>query len=746
MSVSFRLLTARLLTAAVLTLGLCVAATADEVALPPRALDFNLNNLGGNSGSGPGGGGFDSFQLNGTPFGRTSAKPQLSMAFTPATAGPGQTVTLSITLTVPEGGHTFSQRTERDGKPLFGGATAIAVPVPTPLVSLGDAWQPDRPPTLKSLGRIGQAEEYEGTVTWSRRLRIDPDFESTAPADVTADGSIDFQVCDQQCTPYERDVTALLTVDPALRVDAGDEDAAVVAFGSEADLGSGIDASETPFGETPFGEEAFGEEAFGSVVDAADASDLAAATSPVDGDYSAVLGEEFVVEKKPLLTLLGLAFLGGLILNVMPCVLPVLQIKAMSLSELSGEDRGRTIALGVAYTFGVLAVMAALAAGMILFKQAWGTQFGNPKFVLPVAAVVFALALSLLGVYELPLPGFVGRADAAAKKEGLVGAFVSGIFATLLATPCTGPFLGGVTGALLSQPTAAIVLLMLTIGFGLAFPYLLVSIFPRLVSWLPRPGIWMVKFKQLTGFVMLGVVLWLLHPLPDTLYEPALLLFLAIGLGLWMLDQFAGPEHAAARRWMMRSVSAAVVLLGGWASWQLLPATIQTPGGVIATEPVEVDRSAVQSQMASTERPVNPAADADLLEASSNLNWEPFTEDRLGRYLSEGRTVLIDFTADWCLNCKLNEANALNTAATKRQVTENNIPTLVADFTQQPPMIRKWLNKYGYDSVPLTVIIPQGRLAQTKVLDGIYSQSRLLNTLENAVATEPAGTIQAAAR
>ena len=739
-------------------LAAAVPAVAQETGADdsrrPSALDFPLGGLG-SGGSGLGGAGFggsgfgggDPFGIGGLSDPAGLDEPKVTAAVAPERAAPNQIVTVAITVRIPEGEHTYSLDKR------FTGATEIAIDVPTQLEAIEESFVPDR--EAHSIARRTiVTKEYEGEVTYRRQYRVRPStalsLEQGTP--VTLTGRIDFQSCDRLCRQFSEPFELTVTIDPAATATAAQstpqtlvpeaaEPAAgeEVAFGGEMAFGEVDDTTGEPGEAVAFGQ-TDGEQAFGSgdgansensenSENSADAVGFGSRSGSSDDPGAAAfdpLAEEYTVIEQTLPVLFLSAFLGGLFLNLMPCVLPVLQLKAMSVAQMAGESRRDAGLHGVGYTLGVLLVMGGLAALMAGTQAAWGTQFGDPRFAIPVALVTFALGLSLFGVYELPLPGFVGRADASVKKEGFGGAIFSGVFATLLATPCSGPFLGGVTAKLLQQPTPVMVLLMLMIGFGLAFPFLLVSFYPALVRWLPRPGMWMVKFKQFTGFVMMAVVVWLLHPLDARFYEPVLVAMVLIGLALWMVGELSGPHHRPARRRLVGLASLMVAGLGlGLGYWLLPEPTGAASEGMVAAQ--SIDGQAI----AEADR---AAAGANV--QTSHLDWEPFTEERLRGHLLAGRTVLVDFTADWCINCKVNEKVALNTARTKEFVTDHDVATLMADFTTQPPEVRKWLNKFGQDAVPLTVVIPKGRIRNAQLLGGIYRQATLLKTLEEAVADE----------
>ena len=304
-------------------------------------------------------------------------------------------------------------------------------------------------------------------------------------------------------------------------------------------------------------------------------------------------------------TYLLYAFLGGLILNVMPCVLPVIAIKVLSFVQQAGEDRSRILLLNLAYSAGVVLVFLGLASMTVSFKWGWGGLFERSEFSIGITAFVFVMALSLLGVFEIPIPGFVGNAAGTQQKEGPTGAFLTGIFATILATPCTGPFMGTALAWSVKQDPSSVYLVWGTMGLGMATPYLLFGLFPGAVRYLPKPGNWMVTFKQICGFVLLGTVVFLLYGLSDRFVVPTLTMLLGLGLGLWMIGNLYDLSSPRSWRVQMRTLALLVTTTISGLAWY-------------------------------------------MSTAGSTLKWQPYSTETLTTELIEKQNiVLVDFTADW---------------------------------------------------------------------------------------------------
>ncbi len=417
------------------------------------------------------------------------------------------------------------------------------------------------------------------------------------------------------------------------------------------------------------------------------------------------------------------AFLVGLILNIMPCILPVLAIKILSFVQQSGESRSRAILLNFSYTAGVIAVFMALALITVILKSSLSGMFQNTTFMIVMAGVIFTMALSLFGVFELPVPGILPSAND--HQEGYIGAFSTGIVATILGTPCIGPFIAPVMVFCIQQTAPTVFLVFAVMGIGMASPFLLTALFPALINWLPKPGMWMVKFKQFSGFLMMGTVIFLMFSIEMEWRLPVLFMFLAISLCVWMMANLVNYNASSTKKNLTYAlsllVSAPVFMFGLWQMKQFTPVNSQAVA--IATDSVA---------------PVN--------EHGKELPWQPFSEEQLVSLRKAGKPMLVDFTANWCAICKWNEAFALNTKPTVEFVEEHGIVTMMADFTKESPEIRKWLDHFGQPSVPLTIIIPAGAGSEIIALRGQYSQAQLLEELKKAVGASESQTVQVSAQ
>ena len=615
------------------------------------------------------------------------------VALSPRDAAPGDNVRLSITVALQPDWHTYST-TMQPGNAAV--PTAIVLEKANGLVPLGDRFVPDQKPEAKTFhaaNAVFHQEVHHGTITWTRSFRVRP---AAGLSGYGISGSIRYQTCTNNRCQRPRTVHFQL----GDLNGAGPIPVAVAVSTKTPAVVPGPSNTKAPNGPT------------------VDRKRAAAIPPAVAHDVIALVGDEEQEGSLPLYLLY--AFLGGMILNVMPCVLPVLAIKVMSFVQQAGESRSRILVLNIAYSVGVIGVFLILATLAVVAGYGWGGLFQHWQFNLIMACIVFAMGLSLLGVFEIPVPGLVGTAAGGQQREGLSGALLTGVFATLLATPCAGPFMGVTIAWSLNQPAQVTYLIFAVMGLGMAVPYVIFGLFPAAIKWLPKPGPWMVRFKEFAGFVLMGTVIFLANVLGESFTIPLLVMLLGISLGLWMIgnlyDVNAHIRHKTAIR------VAALILTGGICLFGYQMVKPDTLGAHVT---------------AGTGTPTTPrntagghSADAD---DSGKLPWEPFSEERLVELRQQKRGVLIDFSAEWCLVCKKNETFALNTPATRKLIRQHGIVTMYADATHGSPLVKRWLRKFNSSSVPLTVIFPVGRPNEAILIRDSYSQSKLLEKLREAV-------------
>lgn len=391
--------------------------------------------------------------------------------------------------------------------------------------------------------------------------------------------------------------------------------------------------------------------------------------------------------------ILLLALVGGFILNGMPCVLPILSLKLFGLVQASGKSK-RSIRIGaLATTAGILVSFWALAGTAVLARRAgaaigWGVQFQQPGFVAFLTVVVLLFSLNLWGLFEIPLParlarlGDAGMASGAGDgAEGLAGHFASGLFATLMATPCSAPFLGTALSFALGQSGGTIFAVLTAVGAGLAIPYLLLAAAPAAAKWMPRPGTWMLTLRGVMGFLLAGAVVWLVFVLAGQIDSVSLALFelglLGLSFFLW-LRQRAEQERRSTGLWWLLAAATAVGLILFAA--RATPAAHALPGAATGTG-----------------------------VAGAPVSWQPFDRAEAERLAAAGRLVFLDVTADWCVTCKVNERLVLNAPEVIAAFRAHDLVAMKADWTNRDDGIARFLAEHGRYGIPFYMLYRPGR-------------------------------------
>ncbi|WP_263379370.1 protein-disulfide reductase DsbD family protein [Granulicella paludicola] len=388
-----------------------------------------------------------------------------------------------------------------------------------------------------------------------------------------------------------------------------------------------------------------------------------------------------------------LALLGGMLLNLMPCVFPVLFLKGLALVHSSGEEKARQRAHGLMYTVGILVSFWALVAVLLVLRAGgqqlgWGFQLQSPGFVAVLASLVFFLGLSLAGQFEFGLSMTSAGGDLA-QKQGLTGSFFTGVLATVVATPCMGPLMGTAVGFALAQPAWATFLVFTAVGLGLALPYLVLTIQPQWTKLLPKPGAWMETLKQLTAVPLFGTAIWL----------------------VWVFGQLStttgGDAGIDKMAWLLSGFL--VLAIAGWAlgKW---PG--QWKGTIVAVVLIAI----------AIYLPIRkPAVDT--------LTWKPYTQANFDAARATGDPVFIDFTAAWCLSCKYNEGAVLKSTEVEKQFGSKHFQLLKADWTQYDPIITQQLASIGRSGVPTYVIYPPGKVSNADVLPELLTKDIVLTAI-----------------
>jgi len=421
---------------------------------------------------------------------------------------------------------------------------------------------------------------------------------------------------------------------------------------------------------------------------------------------TASLANAVGAEDLSLVQALLFALLGGLILNLMPCVFPVLAMKAAAFARLAGHERSEMRRDGLAYTAGVLASFAAMAGIVIAIRSTagevnWGFQFQSPVFSLLIAYLFFVVGLNLSGVFEVG-NRLAGVGQGLVSRGGTTGAFFTGVLAVIVATPCTAPFMAAALGFALSQPAPATVAVLLAMGLGLALPYLALAMTPALQRLMPRPGPWMDRLRQFLAFPMYASAVWMIWVLTQQTGADGVLYALGgmilIAFAIWLLRIGSG---ASAGTWARRGLAAGAVLLAFAATLKLddSPATAASASG-------------------------GPNAGVSF------EGWERFSRARMAEAVAAGKPVFVDFTAAWCITCLVNERVALETPASRRAFEQAGVVKLKGDWTNRDAEITGVLKELGRAGVPLYLFWAPGA-DRPKILPQVLTESLILSELSS---------------
>ena len=409
---------------------------------------------------------------------------------------------------------------------------------------------------------------------------------------------------------------------------------------------------------------------------------------------------------------LAFALLGGLLLNVMPCVFPILSLKALSIVQTAAQSPKLARRNGYVFTLGVLLSFALIAGTLLILRAGgeaigWGFQLQSPLFVLALTWLIFVMALLFSGVWSFG-ENWMGIGQHLTARRSTSGAFFTGVLAVIVATPCTAPFMGTAIGYALSQSPHVSMAVFLCLGLGMALPWLVISLWPGLSSYLPRPGAWMERVKQVLAFPLYATVAWLLWVLAQQISPQALLYaqlsLVGIALGLWFWQNTRGSGHV----WQYAG-SASLALI--FVLMVILALRLQ------------------------------PAA---TTAGSPQADWEPYNTGNLQHYRDQGKAVLVNFTAAWCITCLVNEKVVLASDEIRTELRERSIVYMKGDWTNRDPTITRVLEQYGRSGVPLYLYFPRDPESNIAVLPNILTRDVVLQVFETDAAPhndkQPGGT------
>jgi thiol:disulfide interchange protein DsbD len=421
------------------------------------------------------------------------------------------------------------------------------------------------------------------------------------------------------------------------------------------------------------------------------------------GEESVASASSEPVLSQSFLLILGFAFVGGLILNLMPCVFPILSIKVMNFLQISGDDPKKAKLHGWVFGAGVLVSFLVLAGLLLLLRAGgqelgWGFQLQSPPFIAFMTFLMFGLGLNLMGVFEIG-NSLMNAAGSAQTGEGLKGSFFSGVLATVLATPCTAPFMGTALGAAITMPTVAALLVFTVLGFGMAVPYILLSSFPTLMKKLPKPGAWMETFKQFMAFPLFATAIWLAWVFGQQVgidgLTNLLIGLLLMSMGIWILNRWKATQISSVSRIVSR-VFVVILIAGGFF--------------------ISASSNTQQTNTSGTETD------------QYGIEWQAYSKDQLDQHLAENRNVFIDFTAAWCITCKANERVVFSSDDVIEKFRDLNFVMMKADWTNRNPEITRALESFGRNGVPLYVIYNE-ELDEPMILPELLTPGIVLNTL-----------------
>jgi len=409
-----------------------------------------------------------------------------------------------------------------------------------------------------------------------------------------------------------------------------------------------------------------------------------------------------------------LAFLGGVVLNLMPCVFPVLGIKVLGFVNQAGSDRGKIVLHGLVFTAGVLASFWALAGALLALRAGgeqlgWGFQLQSPAFVYGMAVFMLVFALNLSGLFEVGLSA-TGAGAGLQSQEGLGGSFFTGMLATLVATPCSAPFLAPALGAALALSAVESLVVFTAIAVGLSAPYLLLSLFPSAVKLLPRPGAWMETFKQLMAFPLYATVGWLVWVLAaqtagdDYGLLMILFAFVLVAMAAWAYGRF-GQAHGKPSRQRWGTAAALALLVAGVAlGWPQPPPAVGSS---------------------------STGAGGASGKGAYAVAWQPWSPEAVAAAQAAGRTIYVDFTARWCATCQTNKAAVFSSSEVLAELARRDVLLLKADWTNKDPRITQELAKFQRSAVPFNLLYHPGQAAP-RVLPELLTPGIVLDALRSA--------------
>jgi len=585
--------------------------------------------------------------------------------------GRGDTVRLGVTVKVPARYHLY-------GNPLGPG-----IGRPLRLAISG-------PPEVRWIAahkiKARQYQPPEGDWVWAYTGEAAFFFTGIVSAEASGvlDGAIAIQalICHTACIPIDKRIMFALAARGTSRRSSFSDNARLAKLFAESEP-LAFDTTVPGEGAGSFGAGLAGLGKGGPAQDTSFGRDYEAVESRADLNFWAAL---------------FFAFIAGIILNVMPCVLPVLGIKILSFSQGAGISRRTAVIRSLTFAAGMMMVFMVLASFAAFAKYSWGEQFQNPKVLIGIIAVIFVFALGMFDIYTILLPSMVGNLERKT-GEGFWGNFTRGMFATLLATPCSGPFLGATLAWTLTQPPMVIYCVFFSVGAGMAFPYVLFSSSRSLMRHLPRPGRWMDDFKHLMGLLLFGFAAFLMAGLPSELIVPTVGFCVTLALAVLTATRFAPYGSSLRRSIIVGAVSVFIVIAGLFANFRTV-----FFGGWIAQH---VEKS------------------------GDEVAWVDFTPQHLTEAHARGQHVVVDFTANWCLNCQYNKIAVLDAKPVVALMYKKGVLALMADLTDKNLPAESLLRHLGSRSIPFLAVFPGNDPYRPIIMRDVLDKDKVKRVLES---------------
>lgn len=573
---------------------------------------------------------------------------------------------------------------------------------------------------------LGKLSEYEGKVQFKIPVELSKDADKSVR---WVRGVLQSQICTDAGTCYP---PVFSEFEIPVRIAGGPAPSKAFSFSRpNVEAGSGSPAKSEPTTDTHKSAES-------SAVEPA-----AKSTATSDAPPSSLSNRFFVSLNRFqdwLLTFgyagaLMVAFIGGFVLNLMPCVLPVISLKVLSFVRQAHEHRLRVFFLGLAYAAGILVFFGVLAVLFGKFGKGWGELAQYPQVNLVLAGVVTAFAMSLFGVFAVFTPRIINKLDEKVEGEGFSSAFATGVLATVLGTACTAPFLSAAIGAASRFTSIQGAGIFMMSGVGMAFPYVMLAANPKWLRFVPKPGKWMGVFEGLMGFLLLGTAIWLLNPLRGQIGDFGVLLSLVflvlIALAVWIRGKIEWGASLQ-KKATLYTLSAVVLLL----SWVIPFKWIATIDGLM-TEKEKEEQLIAEATEARERQPQGGSPEMPSLTQRGELDWSKgipwrrYKRERVLQDVKDGYTVFIDYTADWCINCKTILKVVIDTPEVIALMKQNKVIPYEADYTRPVQEIKEDLARYGRGGVPVQVVYKPNDPANPNAFQA-FDQQTLLNALKEA--------------